>query len=127
MTALAGVELESLVSEPDALTTRPPPYRWKTNGFFIIRNIRKRIYIKRFSDFAFVVVSFNLQNFVVFFQSIEWPSSTACLERAVALLSPFFTSLICSFLRVSNQRLALVAVTAIYFVNGSLLLENKLQ
>ena len=23
--ALAGVELESLVSEPDALTTRPPP------------------------------------------------------------------------------------------------------
>ena len=24
MTALAGVELESLVSEPDALTTRPP-------------------------------------------------------------------------------------------------------
>ena len=27
MTALAGVELESLVSEPDALTTRPPR-RW---------------------------------------------------------------------------------------------------
>ena len=25
MTALAGVELESLVSKPDALTTRPPP------------------------------------------------------------------------------------------------------
>ena len=25
MTALAGVELQSLVSEPDALTTRPPP------------------------------------------------------------------------------------------------------
>ena len=25
MTALSGVELESLVSEPDALTTRPPP------------------------------------------------------------------------------------------------------
>ena len=25
MTALAGVELESLVSEPDALITRPPP------------------------------------------------------------------------------------------------------
>ena len=25
MTALAGVELESLVSEPEALTTRPPP------------------------------------------------------------------------------------------------------
>ena len=25
MTALAGVELESLVSEPDALTTRTPP------------------------------------------------------------------------------------------------------
>ena len=23
--ALAGVELETLVSEPDALTTRPPP------------------------------------------------------------------------------------------------------
>ena len=25
MTALAGVELETLDSEPDALTTRPPP------------------------------------------------------------------------------------------------------
>ena len=25
MTALAGVELESLVSKPNALTTRPPP------------------------------------------------------------------------------------------------------
>ena len=24
--ALAGVELETFVSEPDALTTRPPPY-----------------------------------------------------------------------------------------------------
>ena len=26
MMALAGVELETLVSEPDALTTRPPPW-----------------------------------------------------------------------------------------------------
>ena len=25
MIAIAGVELETLVSEPDALTTRPPP------------------------------------------------------------------------------------------------------
>ena len=25
MMAIAGVELETLVSEPDALTTRPPP------------------------------------------------------------------------------------------------------
>ena len=25
MMALAGVELETLISEPDALTTRPPP------------------------------------------------------------------------------------------------------
>ena len=25
MMAVAGVELETLVSEPDALTTRPPP------------------------------------------------------------------------------------------------------
>ena len=24
--ALVGIELETLVSEPDALTTRPPPY-----------------------------------------------------------------------------------------------------
>ena len=30
MTALAGVELESLVSEPDALTTRPPPCAFLT-------------------------------------------------------------------------------------------------
>ena len=29
MMALAGVELETLVSEPDALTTRPPPSRRK--------------------------------------------------------------------------------------------------
>ena len=28
-------------------------YRWKTNGFFIVKNIRKRIYIKRFDEFAF--------------------------------------------------------------------------
>ena len=27
MMTLAGVELETLVSEPDALTTRPPPFR----------------------------------------------------------------------------------------------------
>ena len=25
--ALVGIELETLVSEPDALTTRPPPFR----------------------------------------------------------------------------------------------------
>ena len=41
-------------------------YRWKANKFFIITKIEKRIYIKRFNEFAFVVVSFNLQNFVVF-------------------------------------------------------------
>ena len=29
--------------------------RSKTNGFFIIKNIRKRIYIKRFNEFAFMV------------------------------------------------------------------------
>ena len=38
----------------------------KENGFFVIKNTRKRIYIKRFNEFAFMVVSFNLQNFVVF-------------------------------------------------------------
>ena len=32
MTALAGVELESLVSEPDALTTRPPPLKFRPSG-----------------------------------------------------------------------------------------------
>ena len=31
MMALAGVELETLVSEPDALTTRPPPCALITN------------------------------------------------------------------------------------------------
>ena len=30
MTALAGAELESLVCEPDALTTRPPPCATQT-------------------------------------------------------------------------------------------------
>ena len=33
MMALAGVELETLVSEPDALTTRPPPCA-KLNFYF---------------------------------------------------------------------------------------------
>ena len=34
MTALAGVELESLVSEPDALTTRPPCSAYSKNFRF---------------------------------------------------------------------------------------------
>ena len=29
--ALVGIELETIVSEPDALTTRPPPCRRKEN------------------------------------------------------------------------------------------------
>ena len=29
--ALVGVELETLVSEPDALTTRPPPHKYHIN------------------------------------------------------------------------------------------------
>ena len=33
--ALAGVELETLVSEPDAVTTRPPPC---TDFFFYYNN-----------------------------------------------------------------------------------------
>ena len=45
MTALAGVELESLVSEPDALTTRPPPftamYYRKLETFIINKQIGK--------------------------------------------------------------------------------------
>ena len=43
MTALAGVELDSLVSEPDALTTRPPPYKLikirAVTHFHLIKNI----------------------------------------------------------------------------------------
>ena len=35
MTALAGVELESLVSEPDALTTRPPPLQIQTKENYL--------------------------------------------------------------------------------------------
>ena len=34
MMAPAGVELEMLVSEPDALTTRPPTRLWFTFFFF---------------------------------------------------------------------------------------------
>ena len=30
--ALVAVELETLVSEPDALTTRPPPWKDRQNG-----------------------------------------------------------------------------------------------
>ena len=37
MTALAGIELESLVSEPDALTTRPPPEHLAVNGQFFLK------------------------------------------------------------------------------------------
>ena len=33
MMALAGVELETLVSEPDALTTRPPPNTFNISLF----------------------------------------------------------------------------------------------
>ena len=31
MMALADVELETLVSEPDALTTRPPPFKFRSS------------------------------------------------------------------------------------------------
>ena len=31
--ALAGVELETLVFEPDALTIRPPPFKTQTKKF----------------------------------------------------------------------------------------------
>ena len=42
MMALAGVELETLVSEPDALTTRPPPCtipRYYVPGKYAYANI----------------------------------------------------------------------------------------
>ena len=39
MMALAGVELETLVSEPDALTTRPPPCAYSKS---LIRTLRKK-------------------------------------------------------------------------------------
>ena len=47
MTALAGVELESLVSEPDALTTRPPPcklicYKFTNTDTYVQANKKKR-------------------------------------------------------------------------------------
>ena len=92
MMALAGVELETLVSETDALTTQILVYKWKTNGFFIIKNIRMRIFIKRFNEFAFVVVSFNLQYFVLFPIDLMAKFNRVLRERNVALLSLFFTS-----------------------------------
>ena len=39
MMALAGVELETLVSEPDALTTRPPPGYCTAKLEFIVTEI----------------------------------------------------------------------------------------
>ena len=36
MMALAGIELETLVFEPDALTTRPPPCARSYYYFFFI-------------------------------------------------------------------------------------------
>ena len=35
------------------------------NRLFIVKNIGKRIYIKRFNEFALTVVGFNLQNFAL--------------------------------------------------------------
>ena len=42
MTALAGVELQSLVSEPDALTTRPPLY------VFPLPMLNRNLILKRY-------------------------------------------------------------------------------
>ena len=69
--------------------------------FFIFKNIEKRIYRKRLNKFAFMVVGFNFQNFVVV-PIIEWLSSTACLDKLVKLLSSFVTSLMRSCFRVIN-------------------------
>ena len=41
MMALAGVELETLVFEPDALTTRPPPCARSYYYFFLLSNKKK--------------------------------------------------------------------------------------
>ena len=40
----------------------------KQTDFLSLRNknIRKRIYIKRFNEFAFMIVNFNLKNSIVF-------------------------------------------------------------
>ena len=37
--ALVGVELETLVSEQDALTTRPPPYAFKAFRLTLVKRI----------------------------------------------------------------------------------------
>ena len=44
MMAPAGVELEMLVSEPDALTTRPPPCAKSGFLFFFFSIVRHKTY-----------------------------------------------------------------------------------
>ena len=73
--------------------------RWKTNGFFIIQNIRKRIYIKRFNEFAFMVVSFNLLSIFMY----EYVSS--CTTRADVSLRYFYKSAEYKIIITSNIQL----------------------
>ena len=50
MMALAGVELETLISEPDALTTRPPPCDFaKLNCHILVKecNFKTNKYLRR--------------------------------------------------------------------------------
>ena len=58
--ALAGVELEALVFETDALTTRPEKFNSlllfsKTNG-----NLKWYIYLKKTSQYLFIEIKFCL-------------------------------------------------------------------
>ena len=49
MMAVAGVELETLVSEPDALTTRPPPCA--SSGFFLC----SEVFVAKFQNYEYTL------------------------------------------------------------------------
>ena len=72
--------------------------------------VGKRFYTNRFNKFALVVLGFNFQNFVVvpINRMAKFNRMFTERERAVTLLSSFFTNL------------TLVLVTSIYLINGTL-------
>ena len=101
---------------------------WYIDGnqtdFLSLRTLENEIYIKRFNKFTFAVVSFNLQNFVVF--PIDWMAkfNRVLRESCCVVVAIFHVLHMLLFARFKSTfsfaNIALVAVTPIYFVNGHL-------
>ena len=99
-------------------------YRRKTNRSFIIKNIGERIYIKRLNEFAFMLVRFNLQNFIVV--PIDRMANFSCVlgESCCVVVVIFYVPHIFLFALFKPAfcfaNTALVAVTAICFANDTM-------